>query len=248
MGIKRGIVYTSEGEIDLDDVGGMTEDEKLQLAEKATKDGTVQTNLNAEKLNSKTASEIPLTTEKIDLIGMVNELFTNANNGKTLISNVVGSPLLATDTFQQQTDKIQTLKDTMAINLTNKGQNSVGTENLNDLINKIPNISTGKKFASGTVSDFSIQQYETKKLYFNVNFTPSILLFSFKVNSSLVKTIGFFIPTNYPTSSNGINSDVSIGSGVILGSSSFKNAPSMYFEVIGLQYAQISEGKWYVFE
>jgi|GEM_PF-1905833 len=130
-------------------------DVEAQLAQMATKAevGTLS-NLN--------------TTEKTNLVGAINELFTNANNGKTLISNVVGSPLLATDTFQQQSDKIQALKNTMATNLTNKQQESLGTEPLGDLINKITNIVTGKKWASGSILSSS----STDSFYSNTGTWP----------------------------------------------------------------------------
>ena len=46
--------------------------------------------------------------------GVLNELFQFASDGKSGIATVVGSPLLAKDTFQQQRDKIQTINDTLA--------------------------------------------------------------------------------------------------------------------------------------
>lgn len=85
-----------------------------------------------------------------DVESVLNELFTFANNGKTDWANVIGSPLLPTDTFAQMKSKTQTLKDTLATNLTNKGQTASGTETLQSLINKVANISTGKKWAAGS--------------------------------------------------------------------------------------------------
>lgn len=91
-------------------------------------------------------------TKAKDITGAINELFTNANNGKTLISNVVGNPLLASDTFQQQTNKIQGLKNTLASNLTAKEQISSGTESLQNLVNRVGNINTSciKSIQRGT--------------------------------------------------------------------------------------------------
>ncbi|HGG0416524.1 TPA: hypothetical protein ACJFE8_001287 [Clostridium sporogenes] len=62
---------------------------ETQLADKATKDGTVQTNLNSEKINNKTANEIPLTAEKTDIIGMVNEVFQYGNDVKSKVVTAI---------------------------------------------------------------------------------------------------------------------------------------------------------------
>ncbi|AUN19039.1 hypothetical protein B2H91_10520 [Clostridium botulinum] len=88
-------------------------------------------------------------TNAKDITGAINELFTNANNGKKLISDVVGNPLLATDTFQQQNDKIQSLKNALVSNLNVKGQVISNAESLKSLIDKVLNINTGRKSASG---------------------------------------------------------------------------------------------------
>ena len=45
--------------------------------------------------------------------------------------------------------KIDTLKNTLATNNTNKGVAASGTETLESLINKVSNINLGKKWASG---------------------------------------------------------------------------------------------------
>lgn len=109
---------------------------KLQLADITTKQGDL--------INLKT-------TNKTNLVNAVNELFQNANNGKSSIANIVGNPLLATDTFQQQRDKIQILKNTFASNLNGKGQSSYNTESLKSLIDKVANINTGKRFITGKI-------------------------------------------------------------------------------------------------
>ncbi|KEI96552.1 hypothetical protein N496_15290 [Clostridium botulinum A2B3 87] len=113
------------------------------------------------------------TSNKTNLVSAVNELFQNANNGKNLISSVVGNPLLATDTFQQQSNKIQNLKNTFASNLTSKQQPSNSNESLNNLINKVANINTGKRFAVGTRT---IAESGTTQLVVQIrglSFTPS---------------------------------------------------------------------------
>ncbi|BAQ14669.1 putative phage tail fiber protein [Clostridium botulinum] len=144
---------------------------------------TVQDNID--KLEQSTTSRlVDITTKQGDLINLktsnktnlvsaVNELFQNANNGKNLISSVVGNPLLASDTFQQQSNKIQNLKNTFASNLTSKQQPSNGNESLNNLINKVANINTGKRFATGTRT---IAETGTTQLVVQIrglSFTPS---------------------------------------------------------------------------
>lgn len=100
--------------------------------------------------NSKTALQIPLTKEKFDYIGMINELFINADNGQRSIANVVGSPTVVGDTYTKIANDIQGLKNSLATHLTNKGQPSSGNETLNNLVNKVQNVTTGARRATGT--------------------------------------------------------------------------------------------------
>ncbi len=93
-----------------------------------------------------------LTTSKTSIVSALNELFTNANNGKTDIASVVGSPATSGDTFAQLKTHIQNSKNDLATNLTAKGQSSVGTETLDALVDKVALVSTGRKYASGTVT------------------------------------------------------------------------------------------------
>ncbi|WP_162273775.1 phage tail protein [Clostridium botulinum] len=118
--------------------------ENIKASDIKTEDGkSVETQLADITTDTKR-----LTNAK-DITGAINELFTNANNGKKLISDVVGNPLLATDTFQQQNDKIQSLKNALVSNLNVKGQVSSNAESLKSLIDKVLNINTGRKSASG---------------------------------------------------------------------------------------------------
>lgn len=114
-----------------------------------------------------------LTTDKT-LKGSLNELFTNANNLKLDWVGVVGSPLLASDTSAQLKSKTQTLKNTMATNLTNKGQSASGNESLQSLVNKIVNINTGKKFATGTARSI-VKEYDEVIRITGLAFAPSLI-------------------------------------------------------------------------
>jgi Phage tail fibre repeat len=78
--------------------------------------------------------------------------FQQANDIKGKWAGVVGSPLLSTDTSTGLESKTQTIKNNLAANLSSKGQQSTGTETLDDLVDKVPLISTGSKKSSGTNS------------------------------------------------------------------------------------------------
>ncbi|MBN3411183.1 hypothetical protein [Clostridium botulinum] len=134
----------------------------------------MQISENKLQLDDITTDNKRLTKDKT-ITGAINELFTNANNGKNLISSVVGSPLLATDTFQQQHDKIQTLKNTFATNLTAKEQPSTGNETLLNLINKVANINVGKKYAKGELTEV---EFTENYIISYLDFKPSIILIS----------------------------------------------------------------------
>jgi hypothetical protein len=147
---------------------------KADYTKHVSKNGTLQTGLNSEKINGKTASATPVTNEKIDLIGMVNEAFISANNGKTSVANAIGLPSTATEIFSQLANDINTQKNNLATNLTNKGQSSSGTDTLANLVSKVSNINTGKRFASGTGhGDGTYYNYLTVT---GLSFTPSIVI------------------------------------------------------------------------
>lgn len=109
----------------------------------AKKDGSLQTELNAEKLNGKTAKNTPVTVEKTDLVGMINETFQYANDGKTQVANAI----------------------------TGKGVDASSSDTFSQLATKIGQISTGKKFASGT---FKAAPRSTT--FVALPFTPSFVL------------------------------------------------------------------------
>lgn len=49
------------------------------------------------------------TTNKDNLVNAINEVFQNANNGKNIIANAIGSPLVNSDTFSVMGTKIDVL-------------------------------------------------------------------------------------------------------------------------------------------
>lgn len=66
---------------------------------------------------------------------------------------------------------LQVIKRTFATNLTSKGQSSVGTETLTALVNKVANIATGKKWASGVKTSSS-----GRLTYSGLTFRPKLIV------------------------------------------------------------------------
>lgn len=120
------------------------------------------------------------TTAKSNLVAAVNELFQFANDGKAKWSNVVGSPLASSDTFTQMQTKTQTIKDSLATNLTAKGQTSTGAETLTALVNKVSAIVPGRPIASGETTVFS-----TSLNINGLSFKPKSLFLFGSLNSSV---------------------------------------------------------------
>lgn len=80
------------------------------------------------------------------------ELFTFANDGKTGLASVIGSPATAADSFGTLNGLVQTDKNTLASNLTAKGVSAAGTETLAGLVGKVANVPTST-FKSYTGTD-----------------------------------------------------------------------------------------------
>ncbi|WP_254866585.1 tail fiber protein [Geobacillus sp. LEMMY01] len=102
-----------------------------------------------------------------DVEGVLNELFTFANDGKTSIASVIGSPATSGDTFATLANHIQNAKNTMATNLTNKGTSANGTETLQSLANKIANVVTGKYNVGDVLATNAVEGPVYKKVLYN---------------------------------------------------------------------------------
>ena len=83
------------------------------------------------------------TTNKANLVGAINELFQNANNGKSTIATAIGSPLSSGDTFSAMGTKIDTLTQKLRTNLNAKGVSTSASEKMSPLIDKVTDIKTG---------------------------------------------------------------------------------------------------------
>ncbi|EPY2281815.1 hypothetical protein ACXAT1_002751 [Clostridium sporogenes] len=124
-------------DIPVKSVNKKTGDIELKAADITTENGqTIETQL-ADITTQQGDLQNLKTTDKTNIVGAVNELFQNANNGKQNWVDVIGSPLNIEDTFSTLKNKTQNLKNSMAEKLTTKGQDSKGIEDLQVLINKI---------------------------------------------------------------------------------------------------------------
>ncbi|WP_100406689.1 hypothetical protein [Bacillus solitudinis] len=120
---------------------------------------------------------------------VLDELFTFANNGKTDIASVIGSPATVGDTFIQLKTHIQNSKNDLAANLTAKGQSSVGSETLNSLVDKVPLINTGKGFKMGTIPGNYGASWSTTATVSGLPFVPKFIILTYYDNSNPAGTI-----------------------------------------------------------
>lgn len=128
-----------------------------------------------------------------ECITKAEEAFIGADNGKKNWVDVIGSPLLNTDSFSTLKSKTQNLKNTFASNLNDKKVSASGTEGLSNLINKIKNIDMNSPFSISfpeveyiteiTYIDRDAQKYYLKQKYSNpfntmeVDFNGTVLKF-----------------------------------------------------------------------
>ena len=89
------------------------------------------------------------TNNKASLVAAINEVFQSANNGKDIIANAIGSPLVNSDAFSVMVEKIDTLTQTFQNTLTEKGVDVLPDDKMLTLIGKvgdvevIPNVIAG---------------------------------------------------------------------------------------------------------
>lgn len=151
------------------------------------------------KFSGKTASKVPLTVEKVDLIGMINELFQLASNGKTAIANVTGGVnvnntheeianriasinnvlndiLQSNDrsTLTRTIDCLSQRRNDLAAQLTTKGIASSGNEGMSTLIQKIGGI---KSFIQKKANGVVIRNDKSMEIV-PLDFTPDKVSFS----------------------------------------------------------------------
>lgn len=155
---------------------------------------------------------------------VLDELFTFANNGKTDIASVIGSPATVGDTFTQLKTHIQTSKNDLATNLSAKGQSSVGTEPLDALVDKVALVNTGKKSASGSGTSNSSGVVSVTGLAFtpnkiSVKIGPKAVFYDRTISASshviidvVTGTAGGAVNNGLTISNSGVTTSFSFGS------------------------------------
>ena len=124
------------------------------------------------------------TNAKGSLVDAVNELFQSANNGKELIADAIGEPLVSTDTFSAMSTGINGLLSTFKTNMMNNGVSVEGTDKFKQLIDKLATLSDsegkGIKYTKLT-GQWEIQSNKstgkkTIKIPLGLDFTPSVII------------------------------------------------------------------------
>ena len=120
-----------------------------------------------------------LKTNDKTVVGAINELFQNANNGKQLIASAIGEPLSSNDTFSAMSSDINGLLSTFKTNMINNGVTVESGDKFKALIDKIATLadSEGKgiKYATGSVDGFKFSRSYNLTINPNLEFTPSIV-------------------------------------------------------------------------
>ncbi|MCC0668503.1 MULTISPECIES: hypothetical protein [unclassified Clostridioides] len=127
-----------------------------------------------------------------ELMIALQSVQTDFQTGKNNIANTLGSPFDGIDKLDVTKTKIETLKNTLVSNLTNKGVNSTNIEAFSSLINKVSNIYIPTPLFYATGECTLLRQGNCKKYaddrtmpvyyyQFELNFSPK---FIFMYNSS----------------------------------------------------------------
>lgn len=150
---------------------------------------------------------VPFGGNNILTIEMGTETFTYTFDKRLAVDADLLSAVKATKDANEVF--LPAVKSKLATNLTSKGQSSVGTETLDALINKVPLISTGKKYASGQAPSSDT----TGMTVTGLNFVPSIIIWFNTSIAGIWTSKAGFSTVNY----------LSMGSLDSLNSSAFKS-------------------------
>ena len=130
------------------------------------------------------------TSNKESVVGAINELFQNANNGKELIADAIGEPLDSSDTFSAMSNDINSLLSTFKTNMMKNGVAIESGDKFKALIDKIATLSDsegkGLKFAEGIISNMGLSTFvnsnsslsgtTTYEVLTNLDFTPTYII------------------------------------------------------------------------
>ena len=112
-----------------------------------TFNGSANVSWSLSEIGAAPSSSSSLKTTDKTIVGAINELFQNANNGKQLIASAIGSPLSSSDTFSAMSTKINTMNTNLKNFLVQCGAKiESGKEGLNDLISLLISDSIMLKF------------------------------------------------------------------------------------------------------
>lgn len=100
-----------------------------------------------------------------DVEGALKEVFINADKGKKFIAKIVGEPLKDTNTHLEMGNKINTMKLKL-VSLLNEKKVKCEYGPLETLINRVKDIQTGVKFATGVIPCNNAYMIEFKGLAF----------------------------------------------------------------------------------
>ena len=186
---------------------------KIDLSNYATKEDLKNVDVDLSPYQEKNDEGLATTDKTI--VGAINELFQNANNGKQLIANAIGEPLNAEDTFSAMSNDINGLLSTFKTNMMNNGVTVESNDKFKALIDKIATLAdnegglqyvTGNATANGDVSyDFlSSDGTENGAIYIdlsNLGFTPMFVIVTYNNSPTSMsvyidKSFGFYF-SNY---------------------------------------------------
>ena len=130
-----------------------------------------------------------LSTSNKTIVGAINELFQNANNGKELIASAIGEPLSSDDTFSAMSNDIHGLLGTFKTNMMKNGVTVNSGDKFKALIDKIATLSDnegkGIQYASGTINNGFVSIGNLTGVIIPIDFEPSILVARHNTNYSV---------------------------------------------------------------
>ena len=138
--------------------------DNIDLSGYATKDDVVAVVNRIDNIDLSTKQNVvddTLQTTDKTIVGAINELFQNANNGKELIANAIGEPISGEDTFSAMSNDINSLLVTFKNNMINQGVTVNDADKFKQLIDKISTITnnTGIGYFTETIETPIIFEY-----------------------------------------------------------------------------------------
>ena len=160
---------------------GLTEEQVNQIIADALVDIN-EKNANQDEAiaATQTKTDNNLVTNDKTIVGAINELFQNANNGKELIASAIGEPLSSEDTFSAMSSDINGLLSTFKTNMMNNGITVESGDKFKNLIDKIATMveegeGKGIQYITGSLTT-SIDGEGYATISVDTGFLPNILI------------------------------------------------------------------------